>query len=109
MTPSLADIQGAMREVGDPSRVVISVYFRNPYVLDDASGVLRAGGLIATFGVSDGAQLDVITGRARPRGRLPFALPKTLRAVQQQHPDAPGYEETTDGALFPFGFGLSWN
>jgi beta-glucosidase len=109
MTPSLADIQGAMREFGDPSRVVISVYFRNPYVLDEASGVLRAGSLIATFGVSDAAQLDVMTGRVRPRGRLPFALPKTLRAVQQQHPDAPGYSETTDGALFPFGFGLSWN
>jgi beta-glucosidase len=109
MTPSLADIQGAMSEIGDPSRVVISVYFRNPYVLDEASGVLRAGGLLATFGVSDAAQLDVIAGRVRPRGRLPFALPKTVRSVAQQYPDAPGYGETTDGALFPFGFGLSWN
>lgn len=109
MSPSLDDIQAVMREVGDPSRVVISVYFRNPYVLDEASGVLNAGALLATFGVSDAAQLDVMVGRSRPTGRLPFALPKTTRSVLEQHPDAPGYDETTDGALFPFGFGISWN
>jgi beta-glucosidase len=109
MSPSLDDIQAVMREVGDPNRVVISIYFRNPYVLDEASGVLNAGALVATFGVSDAAQLDVMVGRGRPMGRLPFALPKTARSVLEQHPDAPGYGETTDGALFPFGFGISWN
>ncbi|MFZ1742991.1 MAG: glycoside hydrolase family 3 N-terminal domain-containing protein [Pontixanthobacter sp.] len=108
MTPSLAEIQAAMREIGDPGRVVISIYFRNPYVLDDESGVKQAGALIATFGVSDAAQLDVITGKASPRGRLPFALPASRAAVLGQHPDAPGYDETTDGALYPFGFGLSF-
>lgn len=108
MSPSLAEIQALMRAVGDPGRVVISVYFRNPYVLDDQSGVLRAGALLATFGVSDAAQLEVMAGRIRPQGRLPFALPKTAAAVEEQHADAPGYEETKDGALFPFGFGLSW-
>lgn len=108
MTPSLADVQAAMREVGNPGKVVISIYFRNPYVLDDASGLKSAGALLATFGVSDTAQLDIITGRARPQGRLPFALPKTTQSVLDQHPDAPGYAETKDGALFPFGFGLAY-
>lgn len=108
MTPSLADIQAAMRSVGDPRKVVISIYFRNPYVLDDKSGVKRAGALLGTFGVSDRAQLEVISGRAKPRGRLPFALPKTTRSVLQQNPDAPGYSETGDGALFPYGYGLSY-
>jgi beta-glucosidase len=108
MTPSLSDIQAAMREVGDPGKVVISIYFRNPYVLDDASGVKEAGALIATFGVSDGAQLDIISGKANPKGRLPFALPSTSAAVREQHSDAPGYTETKDGALFKFGYGLSY-
>jgi beta-glucosidase len=108
MTPSLADIQAAMREAGDPGKVVISIYFRNPYVLDDASGVKAAGALIATFGVSDGAQLDIISGKAKPQGRLPFALPSTTAAVREQHPDAPGYAETKDGALFKFGHGLGY-
>lgn len=108
MTPSLADIQAAMREAGDPAKVVISIYFRNPYVLDDASGVKSAGALLATFGVSDKAQLDIISGRAKPQGRLPFALPKTTQAVLDQHSDAPGYAETKDGALYPYGFGLGY-
>jgi beta-glucosidase len=109
MTPSLKEIRATMREVGDPARVVISIYFRNPYVLDVESGVLAAGGLVATFGVSDAAQLDVMAGVAPAQGRLPFALPRTIRSVMEQHPDAPGYDETTDGALFRFGHGLGYS
>lgn len=106
MSPSLPEIQAAMRELGDPGRVVISIYFRNPYILDEESGVRGTGALLATFGVSDHAQFDIITGKVRPQGRLPFALPASRAAVLAQHPDAPGYSETRDGALLPFGFGL---
>ncbi len=108
MTPSLAEIRAAVAEIGDPGRVVISIYFRNPYVLDQESGVLESGALLATFGVSDRAQFDVLTGTSQPRGRLPFALPASRAAVLEQHPDAPGYAETSDGALYPFGFGLGY-
>jgi beta-glucosidase len=108
MTPSLSDIQAAMREAGDAQKVVISLYFRNPYVLDDASGVKSAGALIATFGVSDAAQLDIISGKAKPQARLPFALPRSTKSVLEQHPDAPGYAETKDGALFEFGYGIGF-
>jgi beta-glucosidase len=106
MTPSLSDIQAAMLEAGDPGKAVISIYFRNPYVLDDDSGVKSAGALIATFGVSDRAQLDIISGKAKPQGRLPFALPRSTKSVLEQHPDAAGYAETKDGALFLYGYGL---
>jgi beta-glucosidase len=106
MTPSLAEIHAAMREAGDLGKVVISIYFRNPYVLDEASGVKSAGALIATFGVSDRAQLDIISGKAKPKGRLPFTLPRSTKSVLEQHPDAPGYAETKDGALFLYGYGL---
>jgi len=106
ISPALGDIQKAMREIGDPAKVVVSIYFRNPYVLDEKSGVRDAAALLATFGVSDKAQLDIISGRVAPQGRLPFALPATREAVLSQDSDAPGYGETRDGALFPFGFGL---
>ncbi len=109
MTPSLSDIQAAMREAGDPGKIVISIYFRNPYVLDDASGLKSAGALIATFGVSDRAQLDIISGKSNPQGGLPFALPRSTKSVLEQHPDAPGYDETRDGALFPYGYGLGFD
>lgn len=108
MYPTLADIKAIMAEIGDPKKVVLSVYFRAPYVLDDASGLKDAGAITATFGVTDLAMLDVLSGKFKPQGKLPFALPKTLKAVQEQKSDLPGFDETTDGALYKFGYGLTY-
>jgi len=105
MTPSLADIQAVMREVG-PQRTVLAIYFRNPYVLDDASGLKDAGAIVASFGVSDAALLDVLSGRFAPTGKMPFALARTLQAVIDNDPDAPGYPKAD--TLYPFGFGLTY-
>lgn len=108
MYPSLEDIQGIMREIGDPRRVIVSIYFRNPYAIDAESGMREAGALLGTFGVSDEALIDVVTGKSAPGGRLPFALPASVDAIAAQHPDAPGYGKTEGGTLFPFGFGLGY-
>lgn len=108
MYPTLADIKAIMAEIGDSKKVVLSVYFRAPYVMDDASGLKDAGAITATFGVTDVAMLDVLSGKFKPQGKLPFALPKTLRAVQEQKSDLPGFDETTDGALYKFGYGLTY-
>ena len=43
VTPSLDVIKQATAEVGDPSKVVLHVYFRQPFVLDEASGLRDAG------------------------------------------------------------------
>lgn len=104
--PSLETIQAVMKEIGDAKKVVLCIYFRQPYVLDEESGVKQAGGLVATFGVSDEALLDVLTGRAKPQGKLPFALARTDAAIAANDPDAPGYPEKD--TLFPFGFGLKY-
>lgn len=106
ITPSLTDIQGVMREIGDPRKVVLAVYFRQPYVLDEESGLRKVGALLGTFGVSDEALMDVLTGKAAPRGKMPFALAQSLAAVEANDPDAPGYPP--GDTLFPFGFGLTF-
>jgi beta-glucosidase len=105
VAPSLADIQAVMAEVG-AKRTVLAIYFRQPYVLDEASGLRGAGAILAGFGVSDSALMDVLTGRSKPQGRLPFALASRLQAVIDNEPDAPGYP--TADTLYPFGFGLSY-
>ena len=106
ISPALADIQAVLAEIGDPKRVIVSVYFRQPYVLDAASGVRQAGAILANFGASDTALMDVLTGKAKPQGKLPFALANNLDAVLHNDPDAPGYPEKD--TLYPFGFGLSY-
>jgi beta-glucosidase len=105
ITPSLADIQAVMKEVG-AARTVLAIYFRSPYVLDDESRLKDAGAILASFGVSDTALLDVISGRFKPRGKLPFALPRTLKAVIENESDVPGYPAAD--TLYPFKFGLTY-
>lgn len=105
VSPSLDDIQKVMETLG-PARTILTIDFRQPYVLDEECGFLNAGAILATFGVSDAAIMDVLTGKFSPEGRLPFALAKSTEAVKSQHPDAPGY--TGADTLFPFGFGLSY-
>ena len=108
VSPGLDVIQQVMAEVGDPSKVVLDVYFRQPYVLDVASGLRDAGAIVADFGVSDTALMDVLTGAQDFAGRMPFALAGTPEAILEQYSDTPGYDETTDGALYRYGYGWSY-
>ncbi|MCC2593933.1 glycoside hydrolase family 3 protein [Tessaracoccus sp. OS52] len=107
--PSLRTIQEVMREVGDPTKVVLNIYFRQPFVLDADSGLREAGAILATFGISDEALVDVVSGKHAPQGQMPFALAATRRAIEEQHSDLPGYDNTADGALFGYGHGLSYD
>jgi beta-glucosidase len=105
VSPSVEDIQAVMREAG-AEKTVLAIYFRQPYVLDEASGFRNAGAILATFGVRDAAIMDVLAGRFKPSGKLPFALPANAQAVVRQASDAPGYDRAD--TLFPFGFGASY-
>ena len=105
MSQSLSDIQNVMKTVG-AEKTILAISFRQPYVIDRESGMLNAGVILATFGVSDSALLDVISGKFKPVGKLPYALANSPRAIVDQQPDAPGYPK--DDTLFPFGFGLTY-
>ena len=107
VSPSLDDIKATMTEASAlGKKVVLSIYFRQPYVLDDASGLKNAGAIVANFGVSDNALMDVLTGKVKPQGKLPFALANRPQAVETQDPDAPGYAAAD--TLYPFGHGLGY-
>ena len=103
--PTLEDINGVIDEIG-PERTILAIRFRQPFVLDEASGLRRAGAILATFGASDATLMDVLTGKHSPIGKLPFALAETAAAILRQDSDAPGYSE--EDTLFPFGHGLTY-
>lgn len=105
ITPSLEDIRAVMNEVG-AEKTILSIYFRYPYVLDEASGMKKAGGILATYGASDSAVMDIISGKFNPKGKLPISLANNADAIKIQDSDAPGYDEKD--TLFPFGHGLSY-
>lgn len=84
-----------------PTLVVL--YLDRPAVIPEISAGAKA--LLADFGASDEAVLDVIFGKAKPEGKLPFELPSSMEAVRNQKADLP---HDSENPLYPFGFGLSY-
>ena len=82
---------------------VVDIYLDRPAVIPEIDA--RAKAVLANFGASDAALLDVIFGKARPEGRLPFELPSSMEAVRNQKPDVP-YD--SEAPLYEFGHGLSY-
>ena len=82
---------------------IVDIYLDRPAVIPEISK--SAKGLLADFGSSDAALLDVIFGKARPGGKLPFELPSSMDAVRNQKEDLP-YD--SKAPLYKFGFGLSY-
>ena len=82
---------------------IVDIYLERAAVIPEIAEA--CAGLVASFSVSDAAALDVIFGRARPEGKLPFELPSSMEAVRAQHPDVPN--DSAD-PLFERGFGLSY-
>lgn len=69
-------------------------------------GIAEASaGLLASFGASDEAVLDVIFGNFNPGGKLPIEMPSSMQAVEEQLEDVP-YD--SENPLFEFGHGLSY-
>jgi len=82
---------------------IVDIYLDRPAVIPEIAR--QSAALLANFGASDAAFLDVVFGRFRLQGRLPFELPSSMDAVRAQKPDLP--HDSTD-PLFPFGYGLSY-
>jgi beta-glucosidase len=49
----------------------------------------KATALYGLFGASDAVLVDLVTGKAKSRGRLPFELPSSAKAVEEQDPGMP--------------------
>lgn len=82
---------------------IVTVYLDRPAILGPVEQ--RARAVLANFGVSDQALLDVITGRAQPQGKLPFELPSSMAAVEAQRSDLP---HDSARPLHRFGFGMRY-
>ena len=92
----------AFRRISAAAPTIVTVYLDRPAILTPLRDAARA--LLANFGVSDAALMDVLTGRVAPQGRLPFELPSSMRAVEAQRSDRP---RDSASPLYPFGFGRS--
>ncbi len=84
-----------------PSIVVANL--ERPAILTEIAASSSA--LFAEFGTSDEVLVDVLFGKRSPSGKLPFELPSSWEAVENQKEDVP-YD--SKDPLYPFGHGLTY-
>lgn len=80
--------------------LVLDVVLDRPAVLTPLLPIATT--VVGSYGTSDDALVDALTGVETPQGRLPFDLPRSMEQVRRHGEDVPGY----DDPLFPFGHGL---
>lgn len=82
---------------------IVDIYLDRAAVIPEISKYAKA--LIANYGATDEALMDVLFGKYKPAGHLPIELPSSMNAVRNQKEDLP-YD--SKNPLYKFGFGLSY-
>ncbi|MBO9724012.1 MAG: glycoside hydrolase family 3 C-terminal domain-containing protein [Novosphingobium sp.] len=91
----------ALRSVAGRLPVIVAVDMNRPAILTNVQG--KADAMLALYGASDAALLDVVSGKIMARGHLPVELPRSMAAVEAQRPDLPN---DSRNPLYAVGFGL---
>ena len=100
----------ACRKAMGGKPVIVVETLSNPMVVSEFERETDA--LLAEFGVSRAAVLDVIFGRYTPTGRLPVQLPKDMDTVERHCEDkALDLEPHIDefGHTYDYGFGVGYD
>lgn len=93
-------------EVSAAVPTVIDVHLDRPAILTPIVNASDApAAIVANYGANARALLDVLTGVAEPKGKLPFDLPSSMAAVEASREDVPF---DTKDPLFRFGHGVSY-
>lgn len=90
---------------------ILLINYSNPWVIDEIYNDTNKGnvkGVLATFGTTAEAVLDVITGKFNPSGKMPFTTPVSEAAAQNQQSDVPGYLKGAAYPLFKYNEGLRY-
>jgi len=90
-----------LKRVTGKRPVLLSIFLDRPAILTNVLDMTDA--ILANFGASDDAVLDVMIGRISARGKLPFELPSSMAAVEAQDPALP---DDSVSPLFPYGSGI---
>ena len=91
-------------EIANKKPTIICMYFDRPAVIPEI--VKSSVGMLCEFGATDDAVFDIIFGEFNPTAKLPFEIPSSMKAVENQKEDVP-YD--SENPVFEFGYGLSYN
>lgn len=96
-----------VNELLNSKPTIIAINYTNPWVIEEIDkGAAKS--IIATFGTTPEALLDIVSGAFNPTGKMPFTTPINQAAVESNKSDVPGHMEGPGYGLFAFGLGLSY-
>ena len=84
-----------------PTITIITL--ERPAVIPEINAATKA--LIADFNCSEEILTELLSGQFKPGGKLPFELPSSVKAVENQKEDVP-YD--SEKPLYPYGAGISF-
>jgi beta-glucosidase len=102
---------GQINDISATVPTILVIDYSNPWVINevyDDGGKGNIQAVLATFGTTPEALLDVLTGKFNPQGKMPFSTPVSDEAVENNLEDVPGYLEGEGYALFHYKEGLSY-
>ena len=89
--------------------VIVALTATRPMVMGEFEKAADA--IIMSFGTSNEAFLDIVSGKAEPSGLLPCQLPINMETVEKQKEDVPRdmipYVDS-EGHAYDFAFGMNW-
>lgn len=99
-----------VNKIASGKPTLLAINYTNPWVINEIYNQKTKNviGVLATFGTTADALLDIITGKFNPTGKMPFSTPVSDEAVENQKEDVPGYLESAGYALFNYDEGLSY-
>ena len=92
----------AVKELAKQVPTIVNIYLDRPSVLNQINEQVPA--IIANFGAKDTVLINAMMGKHPITGHLPFELPRSMKAVANQHSDRP---HDSKNPLYPIGFGLT--
>lgn len=89
---------------------ILAINYTNPWAIDEVYNEDKNNvkAVLASFGTTHEALLDVVTGKFQPSGKMPFSTPISEEVAQNQKSDVPGYLEGDSYSLFQFDEGLTY-
>ncbi|WP_106815138.1 glycoside hydrolase family 3 N-terminal domain-containing protein [Microbacterium timonense] len=82
------EVSQRLQKLAEHAPVILVVRLERPAILEPL--LPHCAAVVAEFGASADAALEVLTGRTRAEGRLPFDIPRTAEAVRTSRVDVPG-------------------
>lgn len=100
--PGNADFD-ALTAIAAKTPTIATIFLSRPAILTNVKDKTKA--LIGNFGADDEALFNVIEGKQKAKGKLPFELPSSMQAVEAQSPSTP---HDSKNPLYKIGYSLKY-